>query len=181
MAHLDRIQFQFSTTDHPISGLIRVFTHSEFSHVDAVIMPGFPTLENLTPNPYGLLGASNPGYPDPGGVQLRAPNYHKMIKRRRITLMTDKADKIVELLASQIGKEFDEEALVRALDTNPRNWRLKNKWFCAELVLWALEEAGFFPYPLVGTKNRVTPGDLLLILNPYYDPVELGREVAIND
>lgn len=170
---LDRLQLQFSTTEHWASGLIRLMTHSHFSHIDTIIPPGIPGLENLTPSPYGLLGAS-----DPGGVMIRDPHYYPFKTRRRITIETDKADKVIELLATQIGKPFDATAMARVIDLNQRDWHKKDSWFCAELICWAFEEAGFFPYPLVQSKNRVTPADLLLILNPYYDPAELNREVT---
>lgn len=147
--------------------------HSPFSHVDVIVPPGLPNLENLTPKPYGLLGAS-----DPGGVMIRTPNYHEFKTRRRISIQTDKADIFIQKMASQIGKPFDDEALYRVIDLNQRDWRAKEKWFCSELVTWALEESGFFPYNLAVTKNRITPADLLLLLNPYFDPVELEREVA---
>ncbi len=170
---MDRLQLQFSTTTHWASGLIRLMTHSHFSHIDAIIPPGFPGLESLTPKPYGLLGAS-----DPGGVMIRTHDHYPFKRRRRITLVTDKADEIIRLMATQIGKPFDSTAMARVIDLNQRDWRMKESWFCAELICWALEEAGFFPYPLVQSKNRVTPADLLLILNPYFDPVELTQEVT---
>ncbi len=171
---MDRLQLQFSTTTHWASGIIRLFSHSYFSHVDAVITPGIPGLDSLTPRPYGLLGAS-----DPGGVMIRAHNHYPFKTRRRITIVTDKADRIIELLASQIGKPFDSTAMGRVLDLNQRDWHKKDSWYCAELICWAFEEAEFFSYPLVVSKNRVTPYDLLLVLNhAFLDHNELNREVT---
>ena len=118
MPTLGRLTLQFSTTPLWQSGVIRLLSHSHYSHVNVVIPPGFPNLEGLTPHPYGLLGAS-----DPGGVMIRDPDYHVFKTRRRLTLITDKADKIVEAMATQIGKGFDDEALHRVIDLNWRDWR----------------------------------------------------------
>jgi hypothetical protein len=48
-----------------------------------------------------------------------------------------------------------------------RDWRSQDSWFCSEFCAWALESGGFFPYSLVAAKNRITPGDLLLLLNGF--------------
>ena len=48
-----------------------------------------------------------------------------------------------------------------------RDWRDESAWFCSELKAWCLEDAGFFPYTLLISKNRVTPADLLLMVNPW--------------
>jgi hypothetical protein len=172
---LDRLTLQFSTTPLWQSGLIRLMSHSRFSHVDAIIKPGFPGIEAITPKPYGLLGASD------NGVMIRVPNYHVFKERRRITLETDKADAIVDALVSQLGKPFDEEALHKAIDLNWRDWRDDGSWFCSELMMWALEEAGYFDdekYPPKVDKNRVTPADLLLVLRGRFDPEEYAQDIT---
>ncbi len=48
-----------------------------------------------------------------------------------------------------------------------RDWRDHGAWFCSEFVAWTLESSHFFPYTLVSAKNRITPADLLLLLNPF--------------
>jgi hypothetical protein len=169
---MNEIVLQFSTTTHWQSGIIRLMTHSPYSHVDAVIPPGLPDIDKLTPKPYGLLGVS-----DPGGVMIRQAHYQGFKTRRRVTMKTDKADAFIQNMVSQLGKPFDPEALLRVVDLNRQDWRQRDKWFCSELVTWALEEAGFFNYDLAVTKNRVSPADLLLLLNPYIDPNELNTEV----
>lgn len=172
---LERIQLQFSTTPLAVSGAIRIATRSDFSHVDVVMNPGFPGLESLTPEPYGLLGAS-----DPGGVMIRRSNYQHFLHRRRLTLETDKADAIVQALASQIGKPFDNESLLRVFDPNWRDWRDNGKWYCAELVAWALEEANFWDrrdWAMNINKAHITPEDILLLLAGEFDPAEFAKEV----
>jgi len=128
--------------------------HSPFSHVDIIL-------------PEGCLGAS-----DPGGVMLRPFDYQIFKLKQRTTIKSDKTDKFIELVQSQIGKPFDPKALRSVLDNTPRNWRIPDAWFCSELVVWALEEAGFFPYKLIVPKNRISPADLLLLLNPWIDREE---------
>jgi len=147
----DVIQLEFSTSLTWQSLVIRKCCHSPFSHVDLV-------------HERGLLGAS-----DPGGVALRPFNYQKFGIRRRATIATPLASRIMELVLSQVGKPFDGEALIAFMEDTPRDWRTPDKWFCSELIVWAFEEAGFFCYKLVVPKNRVSPADLLLILNPAID------------
>jgi len=172
---LDRLQLQFSTTGAWQSGLIRLATRSEFSHVDMVVPPGLAGLDALTPKPYGLLGAS-----DPGGVMIRPPNYHAFLKRKRLTLVTDKAEAIIRRWATQVGKPFDDQALQRTFDLNwGDEWRDPDKWYCAEGVDWALLEEGFFdgrPFPVVVRLNHVTPEDIINQLAGEFDPAEFAKE-----
>ena len=49
-------------------------------------------------------------------------------------------------------------------------------------MTWALEQAGYFEYeswPIYLDKNRVSPGDLILLLRGRYDPSEFLQEVKI--
>lgn len=175
MPVLDRITLQFSTSPLSISGLIRVATRSAFSHVDVVIQPGFPGIESLIPKPYGLLGSS-----DPGGVTIRNPNYQEFLRRHRMTLVTDKADAIVELLKKELGKPFDNDALLRVFDPNWKDWKDDGKWFCVELLVYVLLKADFWshrPYPVHININHITPEDMLKYLAGEYDPAEFSREV----
>ncbi len=160
---VQQIVLQFSTSHAWQSGIIRFMCHSDFSHVDVLVDE---------PKPYGLLGAS-----DPGGVLVRPHDYQKFKLRRRATIVTDKADEIVALMHSQVGKPFDSEALKAVLDDKPRIWKDPNAWFCSELVTWAMERSGFFPH-LVVAKNRISPADLLLLLNSHIDPAEFTTEVV---
>ena len=158
------IILQFSTSHAWQSEIIRFMCHSPFSHVD-VIVPD-------PPRPHGCLGAS-----DPGGVMIRPGDYQKFKTRRRATIVTEKAGAIIDLIQSQIGKPFDPKAMKAVLSSEPRDWRDPSAWFCSELVVWALERAGFFSH-LIVPKNRVTPADLLLLLNNWIDPVEFAREIV---
>jgi hypothetical protein len=158
---MNQIILQFSTSFAWQSGVIRFLCHSPFSHVD-LILPD--------PVPHGCLGAS-----DPGGVTVRAHDYQPFKTRRRATIKTDKAYEIVKLVQSQIGKPFDPKAMKAVLSDEPREWREPDAWFCSELIAWALEKSGFFSH-LIVPKNRITPSDLVLLLNVWIDPEEFGRE-----
>ena len=176
------ILLQFSTCATSWqSTMIRKLCHSPFSHVDVVLADG------------GMLGASgSPEVPviegNPDGVAVRAPDYQEFGIRRRATVrLPDGVDrKFIDLVRTQMGKPFDDSALYEFFDDfeDPRDWRQPDKWFCSELFTWALERAGAFPYDLLIPKNRVSPADLLLLLNPvietktFWDPIpglKMGR------
>jgi hypothetical protein len=162
---VNELILQFSSTTAWQSGLIRRVCHSPFSHVDIVVKGE------------GLLGAS-----DPGGVKIRPFDYEKFSIRRRAYIHTDKADKIISRAKTQIGKPFDSAALHAFLDAGekhmPRDWRDPDQWFCAELVLWALEKELFFPYKIIVNEDCVSPPDLLLMLNPYINVEEFWLDPA---
>lgn len=173
----DRLTLQFSTSTAWESGVIRLLTKSEFSHVDVVVPVGTPGLEALMPKdaPYGLLGAS-----DPGGVMIRRPDYQPFRLRRRMTLVTDKADAILDRVASQIGKPFDHDSLKRTFDLNwSDEWQDTSKWYCVELVVWALLTENFFDnrsHPVVVSTSHLTPQDAILLLAGEFDPKEFAND-----
>lgn len=157
------IQIQFSTSTAFASGIIRRLTHSPWSHVDIVM-------------PDGLLGVSgkDDSISDIGGVRIRPFNEWPYLTKPKVACLNcsaDITDRIHAAAASQIGKPFDNSAMWgmledQALEKN-RNWRDPNQWFCSELVAWALETGGLFPYPLAVLKNRISPADILLMINPF--------------
>jgi hypothetical protein len=163
---------QYSSSTAFASGIIRRLCHSAFSHVD-IVLPG-----------EGLLGVSGEDHKlgDAGGVRVRSfTPWTYIAPPKQIRLKTDKADKIIANARSQLGKPFDNGALWDFLSDGPgdRDWRCEDSWFCSELVIWSIEEAGFFPVPLIQPKNRVTPADSLLILNMFLSPenvAEFGTE-----
>ncbi len=152
----DSFTIVFSTSFALSSALIRFLCHSPFSHCD-ILLP--------EPIPYGLFGAS-----DPGGVILRKYDYQKFKTWHQATIHTPLGDRIVELVLSQKGKPFDDVAMKQVMSDEPRDWKIPDAWFCSELICWACEEAGLFR--VVVPKNRVTPADLLLLLNPWIDAKE---------
>ena len=161
------IRLQFSTSLEASSALIRRLCHSKFSHVDILLPDGT------------CLGASNsPHAPyiegNPNGVAIRPVNYQEFGIRRIATLVsTPEVEKLFyEIAMTQLGKPFDDAALQAFLSADVegnRDWREEGMWFCSEYATWSLEQAKFFPYELVSAKNRVSPADLSIYLNPYMD------------
>lgn len=163
------IRVQLSTSLELSSKMICKFCHSHFSHVDIVMPDG------------NLIGASNsPDAPfiegNPCGVAIRPPEYQKFGMRRMAVaaIHSDRPkeieDNFYKVLLSQLGKPFDDSALYAFISSEgaePRNWRQDDLWFCSEYAAWAFEIANFFPYELITAKNRITPADLLLLLNPF--------------
>ena len=149
----------FSTSYAWQSAVIRWLCHSPFSHCD-LLLP--------EPAPYGLFGSS-----DPGGVTIRRHDYQKFKVWHKATIKTRLAGDIINLALSQKDKPFDKSAMWRVMSTEARDWKLPDAWFCSELFAWACETAGLFQ--IVAPKNRITPADLLLLLNPWIDPVEFWK------
>lgn len=146
-------------------------THSPFSHCDAELPDG------------NLLGASNnPEAPfiagNPSGVAIRPPDYqHFAIRRRAVLRATDQQAQIFAAFChTQLGKPFDSGALKLTTflsgDFTNRNWRDPSAWFCCELIARAIEVAGLLPWGIIGVKNRITAGDLLLIAAPIMSNVD---------
>ena len=142
------------------SGLIRRANHSPFSHINILLKDGT------------LLGASNsPDAPtihgNSRGVAQRPFDYQRFAYRRQMVLMTERADNIRQMAVTQLGKNFDNSALRDFIsDSFPglRDWRLNESWFCAELVVWAMETGGFWqPKQLIWPRNRVSPTNILLV------------------
>jgi hypothetical protein len=180
----EQVVIQFSTTAHNTcklrwqnrwSEIIRRAGHTQFSHSDLELDDG------------SLVGASNsPEAPvirgNPNGVAVRPPNYQLFGYRRRMVLETPRAKDIENLWLSQVGKDFDTSFIWDfASDKWPgsRDWRLTDRWVCAEGITWSMETAGFWaddfpdgklPWP----KNRVSPTDLLLVL--LTDPRWINRD-----
>jgi hypothetical protein len=167
------VDLQYSTSTAWQSGIIRRLCHSQFSHVD-IIVPG-----------EGLMGVSgvDPSIGDLGGVRIRPFNAWPYLRPPKVAHLrcTDEiAQRIIANGRSQLGKPFDNDALWDFLSDHPgdRDWRAQDKWFCSEFAIWCLETGGFFPYPLIASKNRVTPADSLIMINPFmvpYDIEEFGK------
>ena len=168
------LQIQFSTSPAFSSGLIRRLSHSEFSHVDFIV-------------PEGLLGVSGKDNAllDPGGVVVRAHEAWPYLGKPKIATIkcSDTVAKAaIDACRSQVGKPFDNSALWGFLNDQAkeplRDWRDPESWFCSELIAWSLEKAGLFSYPLAVAKNRVTPADVLLIINPFMSADNISEFIA---
>lgn len=157
------VTLQFSTTvnswGNRWSWVIRHLSHSPFSHVDIELPDGSLLGSSDSPNASVVSG-------NPRGVAIRPNNYEQYGYRRRVVLDTD-CD-IVGAALTQLGKPFDNSALSGFIsDKLPiyRDWRAEDRWFCSELVAWALEQSGFWGKIIaIWPKSRISPPDLLMIL-----------------
>ena len=140
--------------------LIRRGGHSPFSHIDILVKDG--TLIGASDNPKAPFIHGNPR-----GVAQRPVDYQEFAYRRDMVLATHRADDIRRIAVTQLGKDFDSSAIKDFVsDSFPglRDWRLTDSWFCAELVIWAMETGGFWgAHRLLWPKNRVSPTDILLM------------------
>jgi hypothetical protein len=189
----DCVVFQFSTSastpffwlgwENRASWVIRLFSHSPFSHVDIRLPDGT------------LLGASDqgPNSPyvkgNPCGVAIRPSDYQKFGIRRQMVIQTDKANAIIGFCTDQLGKPFDKGMAHNFLSPSVpgvRDWRNPESWACSEMTTCATEESAYW-LPILGKKqlpwpkNRVSPTDKIMIflLDPnwinrdtFWDPIE---------
>jgi hypothetical protein len=162
------IKLQFSTSTEFSSTLIRELCHSPFSHVDIVV-------DRANTGYDGLLGASDsPKAPyftgNPHGVAIRPFDY-QIFGRRSTAFLKASPEveaKFYQLALSQLGKPFDNHALVAFLKpgtSDARDWRSDDLWFCSEFGAWCLEMAKWFPWEILVSKGKISPADLLLLVN----------------
>ena len=157
--------------------MIRRANHSPFSHVDMLLEGRQLVRRSDSPAAPVLYG-------NPRGVAVRPHDYQKFGYRRQMVIETPRADDIRRIAVTQLGKDFDNSSLRDFIsDSFPghRDWRLNDSWFCAELIVWAMEAGGLWgPPPLPWPKNRVSPTDILMILTgderwvnkeTFWDPV----------
>lgn len=164
------IRLQFSTSTEWSSAVIRRMCHSPFSHVDVLDADGNCIGASDSPKAAVLRG-------NPNGVAVRPPDYQVFGVRHvaELSATPEVEKRFFDLIDSQLGKPFDDSALYAFLSpdvSTERDWREADAWFCSELAAWALEQSGFWPYTLLVAKNRVSPADLLLLVNPYASNIE---------
>lgn len=137
---MPQIKLQFSKSHGIGADLICWRDWSDYSHVDTVMPNG------------KLFGARS------DGVKHRDP--YPVV--RKIVLSVDVTNNQEELfyahITSQEGKAFDFIGLV-GIAFN-RNWENTDKWFCSELVMWALKRAGV---NLLNAEkyHRISPQNIL--------------------
>lgn len=158
---------RYSSSDAFMSALIRRACHSRFSHVD-IVLPG-----------EGLLGVSgeDKSVHDPGGVRIRPFEPWPYSIFREVEIRTDRADAIIAIARSQIGKPFDDAALYAFFNPFPtdRNWRELAKWFCSEFYIWSCEGGKLFDYPLCVPMNMINPNDTMLLTNHLMSPSDIAK------
>jgi beta-lactamase class D len=97
----------------------------------------------------------------------------------RVSVETDCADNFYEILQTQIGKPYDWRAIVSFV-FGDREWQNADSWFCSELQIWAMEQAGFFEKSLMIDANKLSPRDQLLLFSPWLSLVHLNDTVPHN-
>lgn len=129
------------------SWLIRVFTWSQFSHVEIVT-------DDAT-----LIGANIPEGVEEIDIQHRL---NLCSEAWMVDIPCEQADVVVAWARAQVGKKYDYVGLMNFLiHTDVSD---NDKWFCSELVSGAFEAAGT-PLFRTGTTHRITPQQVWML--PY--------------
>lgn len=134
----------FSTSRHPLSGIVRAGTRSRWSHVG--LIDGNSVIEATATH---------------GVVRTRL--FESLARASEFAFVelpcTDPAAAIA-MAAGEIGKPYDWSG-VFGIGFN-RDWQEDDAWFCSELVAWAFEET---LQPLLRSEvlRRVTPQHLWML------------------
>jgi uncharacterized protein YycO len=127
-----------------ISGAIKWYTDSEFSHVEFV-------------TPLGYLGSQYPG-----GVECRPFDYAVVQSEefREYVLPPDRELELMQWAAGQVGKGYDFLAVL-ALPLH-RDWRDQGNWFCSEFVAAAFDKVACPLFAPPTHVRQITPRDVAL-------------------
>lgn len=137
------MNIMFCRSKTPLSWLIRKLTWSEWSHV--VLIDGDYGIEAVgTGVTYRHLATIKAG--------------HSETQIRRIACPCPFVG--IQAAFRQIGKRYDWKALAGQLFH--RDWQQTDKWFCSELVAWALTQSGN-PIFNAASISRVTPQMLWMV------------------
>lgn len=135
------IKLLFTANHSPFSYAIRVATWSPYSHVDVVL-------------DHDLVVGATVRH----GVSLRHIDDVLEASSKHLFVELDAPESVKCRVLSQLGKPYDLPGLFGFL--TKRDWQIEDRWFCSELVAWALEREGV---RLFNEKHwRVTPRDLLI-------------------
>lgn len=148
---MSAIRLQYSTESGIGSALIRWWTDSRWSHVDAVLPDG------------SLLGA-RPDYPVGGqtGVQIRPANYAAFTGRLVVQVETPRADAFYNVLRRQIGKPYDTAGVLDFVFDQDGNVLTPHGFFCDALMIAPAEWVRVFPHRLAVPFRKIAPGASLL-------------------
>lgn len=139
-------------------GLIGWFGGAEFSHY-TTILPSDPS--------YVIDARNNSVAGVPAGVQKRPLSYlkHDRILWLNLAATAQQLAAVETALKSQLGKPYDQQGILNFAtgQMHDRNWQDESAWFCSELGIWSLQQAGLCPQ-LALKPNRITPGDAALIV-----------------
>ena len=139
----------FTDTDLIGSFIIRKFTKSNWSHV-AIEHNGM-VIESVTHGGVRMVPLDD--------FESQYPRLFKM------ELPYKANEKIFNVVKSQIGKKYDWTAIL-AFGFN-RNWQEKDAWFCSELIMNGILEAGYTVLNPSTKVSRITPEDLFKFNLPF--------------
>ena len=140
------LKLRFSRSNSIGSRLIRWFTRSEYSHVEAEHWLGY----RIGATPFGVTKS----YHNPVS-QLEGDGAYLY---KYVTLSHEQSLRFWTFLGQQVGKPYDWSGLFGFVSN--RDWEDPDKWFCSELVAAGLVQVGV---SLLSEKPaRVTPRDLLV-------------------
>lgn len=162
------VRLLFSANSGPFSKVIRTATWGDYSHVDFIYESvtldttrndhGYPVFHH---NPL-LLGATFGK-----GVCLREMPKVIETSTKYAIAEVDVSPMALEYAASQLGKKYDYLALVGF--PLRKDIEDQDRWFCTELVTWAIERAGLDMF--TEKVSRITPRDLYI--HPYVRVMEV--------
>lgn len=139
----------FTDTNLIGSFIIRKFTRSNWSHV-AIEHNGM-VIESVTHGGVRMIPLAE--------FERKYPRLFKM------HLPTTANAKIFDKIKTQIGKKYDWTAIF-AFGFN-RDWQENDSWFCSELIMNGILEAGYTVLNPSVEVSRITPEDLFKFNLPY--------------
>ena len=148
------ITFRNITEAGITSALIRFWSRSAYSHSEVWCPP-----HAVGNKEAGWLGARFSG-----GVQVRPPDYCVPTASDIVHVSLDVQEELLfwDFLKSQLGKPYDWLAIVSFVVRF--RMRLKNHWFCSELMNSAMEATKHYPSI---ASDLLTPGDFDNYLHLY--------------
>jgi hypothetical protein len=147
---MPEIEFSYVTEPGVGAGVIRWFTHSDFSHAEVIL-----------PRNSGRYGSRSDRWP---GVRRRTLYYATFSKDWRVIVpVTAEQEKaFYHFLYEQYGKPYDKLGLFSSFLFDRRvSWRSDQAWWCSELTAAAKEYAGIVKFHT--PASRITPNDDFLV------------------
>jgi len=135
---MEKIRVRFTAEDDWISRLIRLFTWSEYSHIDFVTQSG------------KMIGC----WPGQG------VSFHDKVagKVQYAEIECYSAANVERFIIDQMGKQYDWGAIF-GIVFRRKSWHNIDKWFCSELIAEALLQDG---NNIINKHTyRVTPQDII--------------------
>jgi uncharacterized protein YycO len=145
------IRVFFADSDSVGSKLIRAVTGGDWSHCGILSRDGSRVVDSLM---------------SAGGVtEYSIERLHRFFPRVRIVTLPTVPDWAYELAKAEIGKPYDYAALLSWL-LPFRNWEDRRKWYCSELVAYAIN--GSMGYGYVQDPRGVSPSALFDQIEPLF-------------